>query len=161
MRYFWQRSHQINSVFVRGWPNLFIVQHPNPPYILNPHCRFRTSKSVRELFAHQSSSISVRLPSDEEYIRGFGRCAYKIPPLLVCVYICSFGRRVCVLPYLQGWPVPYTYGQYTVFLAGKSPNIRSFMVYILVYIRCIYTVLANPTHLQVCVQEHVCRYLYM
>lgn len=35
---------------------------------------FRASKSVRELFAHHTSSITVRLPSDEEYIRGYGRC---------------------------------------------------------------------------------------
>ena len=34
--------------------------------------------------------------------------------------------------YTQGWPEPYRYGVYTVFLAGESPNIRS------------YTVLANP-----------------
>jgi len=33
------------------------------------------------------------------------------------------------------WPESYIYGVYTVFLAGESPNIR-----------CIYTVLANPTH---------------
>jgi len=31
---------------------------------------------------------------------------------------------------MQGWPEPYEYGVYTVFLAGKPPNIRSYMVYI-------------------------------
>ena len=30
---------------------------------------------------------------------------------------------------IQGWPEPYIYGVYTVFLAGKSPNIRSYTVY--------------------------------
>jgi hypothetical protein len=30
----------------------------------------------------------------------------------------------------QGWPEPYIYGVYTVFLAGKSPNIRSCTVHI-------------------------------
>jgi hypothetical protein len=33
-------------------------------------------------------------------------------------------------PHLQGWPEPYIYGVYTVVLAGKSPNIRSYTVYI-------------------------------
>ena len=32
--------------------------------------------------------------------------------------------------HLQGWPEPYIYGVYTVFLAGESPNIRSYTVYI-------------------------------
>jgi hypothetical protein len=41
-------------------------------------------------------------------------------------------------PYYQGWPEPYIYGVYTVFLAGKSPYIRSCTVYIYV--------LANPTY---------------
>jgi hypothetical protein len=36
------------------------------------------------------------------------------------------------------WPEPYIYGVYTVFLAGESK--------IYGHIRCIYTVLANPTH---------------
>jgi hypothetical protein len=49
-----------------------------------------------------------------------------------------------VLTFL-GWPEPYIYGVYTVFLAGKSP-----------YIRCIYTVLANPAHF--CKWVHVCGY---
>jgi len=30
--------------------------------------------------------------------------------------------------HLQGWPEPYIYGVYTVFLAGESPNVRSYMV---------------------------------
>jgi len=34
----------------------------------------------------------------------------------------------------MGWPDPYTctykYGVYTVFLAGRSPNIRSYTLYI-------------------------------
>ena len=38
----------------------------------------------------------------------------------------------------KGWPEPYTYGEYTVLLAGKSPNIK-FTLYIYIY-----TVLANP-----------------
>jgi len=38
----------------------------------------------------------------------------------------------------MGWPEPYIYGVYTVFLAGKSPNIWSYGVY---------TVLANPTYI--------------
>jgi len=29
-----------------------------------------------------------------------------------------------------GWPKPYLYGVYTVILAGKSRNIRSYTVYI-------------------------------
>ena len=32
--------------------------------------------------------------------------------------------------YVWGWPEPYMYGVYTVFLAGKSPNIQSYTVYI-------------------------------
>ena len=45
----------------------------------------------------------------------------------------------CFLPYIwfdmnmslgQGWPEPHIYGVYTVFLAGKSPNIRPYMVFI-------------------------------
>ena len=31
---------------------------------------------------------------------------------------------------MLGWPEPYLYGVYTVILAGKSPKIRSYMVYI-------------------------------
>ena len=31
---------------------------------------------------------------------------------------------------VQGWPEPYVYGVNTVFLAGKSSNIRSYTVYI-------------------------------
>ena len=31
---------------------------------------------------------------------------------------------------VQGWPEPYIYGVYTVYLAGKSPYIRSYTVYI-------------------------------
>jgi hypothetical protein len=31
---------------------------------------------------------------------------------------------------LQGWPEPYIYGEYTIILAGKSPNIQSYTVYI-------------------------------
>jgi hypothetical protein len=42
----------------------------------------------------------------------------------------------------KGWPEPYTYGVYMVFLAGESRNIRS---YYMTHIRCIYTVLTNPT----------------
>jgi hypothetical protein len=34
--------------------------------------------------------------------------------------------------HMQGWPEPYMYGVYTVFLAGKSPNIRSYTVQIYV-----------------------------
>jgi hypothetical protein len=30
----------------------------------------------------------------------------------------------------KGWPEPYIYGVYTVFLAGKSQNIRSYTVHI-------------------------------
>uniref|UniRef100_A0A7S3QJS6 F-box domain-containing protein n=1 Tax=Dunaliella tertiolecta TaxID=3047 RepID=A0A7S3QJS6_DUNTE len=44
---------------------------------------FRTSKSVRELFAHHLCSISVSLPSDDEYIRGYGslpRTLQGLPP---------------------------------------------------------------------------------
>ena len=37
---------------------------------------------------------------------------------------------------MYGGPEPYIYGVYTVFLAGRSPNIR-----------CIYRVLANPMNL--------------
>jgi len=29
-----------------------------------------------------------------------------------------------------GWPEPYIYGVYTVIMVGKSPDIRSFTVYI-------------------------------
>ena len=43
--------------------------------------------------------------------------------------------------YTQGWPGPYIYCVYTVFLAGKSPNIQIYS-----HIRCIYTVLANPRY---------------
>jgi len=38
----------------------------------------------------------------------------------------SFGT-LCVTCVL--WPVPYIHGVYTVFLAGKSPNLRSYAVY--------------------------------
>jgi len=31
---------------------------------------------------------------------------------------------------VQGWPEPYIYGVYTVYLAGKSPNIRCIYTYI-------------------------------
>jgi hypothetical protein len=41
--------------------------------------------------------------------------------------------------YDYGWPKPYTYGVYKAFLAGTSPNIRSYTV-------CAQTVLANPTY---------------
>jgi hypothetical protein len=42
----------------------------------------------------------------------------------------SSGRN---LPLRQSWPEPYIYGIYTVFLAGKPSNIRSYTAYI--YIR--------------------------
>ena len=32
--------------------------------------------------------------------------------------------------YEEGWPEPYIFGVYTVFLAEKSPNIRSYTVHI-------------------------------
>ena len=31
---------------------------------------------------------------------------------------------------MQGWPEPHIYSVHTVFLAGKSPNIRSYTVHI-------------------------------
>jgi len=40
--------------------------------------------------------------------------------------------------YIYGSGQPYIYGVYTATLAGKSPNIRSYTMYI--------TGLANPTH---------------
>ena len=46
---------------------------------------------------------------------------------------CLAGLRL----YIQGWPKSYIYGVSTVFLAGKSVNVRSYTVYI-------YMVLANP-----------------
>jgi len=39
-------------------------------------------------------------------------------------------RAMYIGVYMQGWPGPFIYGVYTVFLAGKSPNIRSYTVYI-------------------------------
>jgi hypothetical protein len=48
------------------------------------------------------------------------RCIYGMP-----------GREITKSTvYIKGWPEPYIYGVYTVFLAGKSPNIRSYTVYI-------------------------------
>ena len=55
------------------------------------------------------------------------------------------GVRLCCLRCFQGWPEPYIYGVYTVFLAGKSSNIR-----------CIYTVLANPSCFVCCMQPLAC-----
>jgi len=40
------------------------------------------------------------------------------------------GSPPCVLTDMQGWPEPYIYGVYMVFLAWKSPNIRSHTVFI-------------------------------
>jgi len=44
---------------------------------------------------------------------------------------CQLGQVLHVAyPHDSGWPEPYIYGVYTVFSAGKSPNIRSYTVYI-------------------------------
>jgi hypothetical protein len=40
--------------------------------------------------------------------------------------ILAHGQRT---KHVKGWPEPYIYGGYTVFLAGKSPNIRSYTVH--------------------------------
>jgi hypothetical protein len=40
----------------------------------------------------------------------------------------SFGRAFRMV-HEQGWPELYVYGRNTVFMAGKSPNIRSYTVY--------------------------------
>jgi hypothetical protein len=39
------------------------------------------------------------------------------------------GAGVYPLHFTGDWPEPYIYGVYTAFLAGKSPNIRSYTVY--------------------------------
>jgi len=60
------------------------------------------------------------------------QCTYTVhmPTLPICgVYAVFFGREVTKY-------TVHIHGVYAVFLVGKSPNIR-----------CIYTVLANPTHL--------------
>jgi len=41
---------------------------------------------------------------------------------------------------MVGWPEPYIYGVCTIFLAGTSPNIRSYTLW------CIHTILANPNN---------------
>ena len=49
--------------------------------------------------------------------------------------------------HIKGWPKPHIYGVYTVILAGKSPNIRSYTEYIYSSGQpYIYTVLVNPSY---------------
>ena len=50
----------------------------------------------------------------------------RISLYVVCTALHS--RKVFASFY--GWPEPYTYGVYTVVLAGNSPYIRSYTVYI-------------------------------
>jgi len=57
-----------------------------------------------------------------------------------CVYVCVGLARIAY--------VIYIHGVYKVILAGKSPNIR-----------CVQTVLANPTH--VCIYVCVCVCVYV
>jgi hypothetical protein len=48
-----------------------------------------------------------------------------------CVCVCSCASTINVLlDHVWGWPELHIYGVYTVFLAGKPPNIRSYTVYI-------------------------------
>jgi hypothetical protein len=59
-------------------------------------------------------------------------CIYRIYMVLANLPVCIY-RIYMVLAnpmYKQGWPEPYICGVYTVFLAGKSSNIRSYGVYI-------------------------------
>jgi hypothetical protein len=56
------------------------------------------------------------------------------------VYICRVGQNHTFIG---------MYGVYTVFLARKSPYIRSYTVQIYVLANPIYMVLANPTHVSV------------
>jgi hypothetical protein len=88
----------------------------------------------------QNPIYTVYIPyiwQGNDKIYGHTRCIYRI-----------FGRET----------TKYTviYGIYTVYLAGKPPDIRSYTVYIRYtwqgnhqiygHIRCIYTILVNPTY---------------
>jgi len=69
-------------------------------------------------------------------------CAVCFVLPVLCAVCAAALRVLCV----QGWPEPYSIcGAYTVFLARKSLNKRSYTV-------CINTVLANP----VCLAEGSC-----
>jgi len=52
----------------------------------------------------------------------------------VCACVCYNDGHVCACDFYDdvcvGLPEPYTYGAYTVFWAGKSPDTRSYTVYI-------------------------------
>ena len=58
-------------------------------------------------------------------IQKAGTCC-TLPNLMMYSVLCN-AFSACKL---QGWPEPYIYGVHTVFLAGKSPYIRSYTVYI-------------------------------
>jgi hypothetical protein len=77
----------------------------------------------------------------------FNKCNYCACSVAVAsAYLCVIGQD----PHIQGWPEPYIYGVYTVFLAGKSPNIRSYTVYTYSYgqpysyTTCIYNLHHKP-----------------
>jgi len=67
----------------------------------------------------------------------------------VCVCMCVCVCVVCVCTDVQGWLEPFIYGVHMVILTGKSPNIRSYTVYIYGSgqpYRCVY----------VCVRAYLC-----
>jgi len=65
---------------------------------------------------------------------------------------------------MQGWPKPYIYGAYTVVLAGKSPDIRSYTVYIYAsgqpYKYGSDQPMVLPPRMQTWSDRHVCKYGY-
>jgi len=57
----------------------------------------------------------------------------------------------CANTHTQGWPKPYIYGVYTVFWQGNHQRYG--------HIRCIYTVLADPTHTHIQTNKALTAYI--
>jgi len=57
-------------------------------------------------------------------------CAFYNAQSLVVWADLMWASLICgvLIDYAQGWPEPYIYGVYTVFMAGKPPNIQSYLV---------------------------------
>jgi len=169
--YFWQGNHQtyghircIYTVFLAGKsPNI----RSYTVYIYGIFGREITICSViygvyiryfwqgnHQTYGHIRCIFTVLLAEKSPYVRSYTVYIYGI-----------FGREITKHTVIYGVYLRYcwqknhhTFGHirciYTVFLAGKSPNIRSCMVYIRYcwqgnhhtfgHIRCRYIVLANP-----------------
>jgi len=114
IRYFWLRNHQIYGVYTR----IYTV-------LANP--RYKASDTPR--FPKRSNSKRTQVLQQRERCTDRHQSTHFHAPTSHML-ICRAGQNHTFIG---------IYGVYTVFLAGKSPNIRSYTV-------CVYTVLANPTH---------------